>query len=158
MRTPHRRGFTLIELLLVVSLIGLLASIILTSLTNARAKARDAQRIGNLKQIANAISLYADQNTSMSGCASLHSDILTCTGPFTVSNIKDPTYVDSTHPGACGTNPSGVCQFSISKPNGTIGAPATQNWVVCTYLESGTGQPLSISSATSTPFSTNACP
>lgn len=61
----HTKGFTLIELLVVVAIIGILSSVVLTSLNGARAKGRDAQRITNLKQIQNALELYAlDHNGS----------------------------------------------------------------------------------------------
>ncbi|OGE78208.1 MAG: hypothetical protein A2751_03565 [Candidatus Doudnabacteria bacterium RIFCSPHIGHO2_01_FULL_46_14] len=57
-----RSGFTLIELLVVISVIGLLASVILISLNSARAKARDAKRIADIRQIQKALELYYDQN------------------------------------------------------------------------------------------------
>src|SRR3989338_2935425 len=61
---PTRRrkysGFTLIELLVVISIIGLLASVVLVSLNSARAKARDAKRIADFKQIQLALELFYD--------------------------------------------------------------------------------------------------
>lgn len=52
------KGFTLIELLVVVAIIGLLASIILSSLNVARQKGRDARRIADLKEVQTALELY----------------------------------------------------------------------------------------------------
>jgi len=64
-------GFTLIELLVVISIIGLLASIVLVSLNRARSKARDAKRLGDLKQIKTALELYYNQYNSYPSTGSL---------------------------------------------------------------------------------------
>jgi general secretion pathway protein G len=53
-----KKGFTLIELLVVISIIGLLSSIVLTSLNTARSKSRDTKRIEDLSQLRNALELY----------------------------------------------------------------------------------------------------
>ncbi len=58
-----RQGFTLIELLVVIAIIGILASVILASLSSARSKGRDAKRIADLKQIQLALELYYDSNS-----------------------------------------------------------------------------------------------
>lgn len=59
-RQNGSKGFTLIELLVVIAIIGVLASIVLASLNNARKKARDARRITDIKQVQLALELYFD--------------------------------------------------------------------------------------------------
>ena len=54
------RGFTLIELLVVIAIIGILSSVVLASLNTARQKARDAQRISDLRQIQLGLEFYYD--------------------------------------------------------------------------------------------------
>lgn len=56
----QRSGFTLIELLVVIAIIGVLASIVLASLNNARRKSRDARRVTDIKQLQLALELYFD--------------------------------------------------------------------------------------------------
>ena len=61
LKTKHRNkesGFTLIELLVVISIIGLLSSIVLTSVSIIRYKARDSKRVQDLQTIASALELY----------------------------------------------------------------------------------------------------
>ena len=55
------RGFTLIELLVVIAIIGILSSIVLSSLNIARAKARDARRLSDIKQFIVAVEMYYSQ-------------------------------------------------------------------------------------------------
>ncbi len=56
------KGFTLIELLVVIAIIGILSSVVLASLNNARAKARDAERLSDMQQVVRALELYANDN------------------------------------------------------------------------------------------------
>ncbi len=54
----RQKGFTLIELLVVIAIIGLLSTLAVVALTSARAKARDAKRISDVKQVQTALELY----------------------------------------------------------------------------------------------------
>lgn len=58
MKINFKKGFTLIELLVVVSIIGVLATVVLSSLDQARSRARDAQRISELRQFQTSLELY----------------------------------------------------------------------------------------------------
>jgi prepilin-type N-terminal cleavage/methylation domain-containing protein len=59
-KKASNRGFTLIELLVVIAIIGILASVVLTSLNTGRKKARDARRQSDIRQIALAMEMYYD--------------------------------------------------------------------------------------------------
>lgn len=58
----QQKGFTLIELLVVIAIIGILSTLAVISLNNAREKSRDAKRISDIKQIQTALELYYNDN------------------------------------------------------------------------------------------------
>ncbi len=55
-------GFTILELLVVIGIIGLLASIIVINLTNARRRARDIKRIADIRQMQTVTEDYYGKN------------------------------------------------------------------------------------------------
>jgi prepilin-type N-terminal cleavage/methylation domain-containing protein len=61
-RRPRRDGFTLIELLVVIAIIGILAGLLLPTLSKAREKALTTGSINNLRQIHVLVHTYVDDN------------------------------------------------------------------------------------------------
>lgn len=62
LRTSRTLGFTLIEMLLVISIMGLMASVVFVQLNSARARERDTHRERDIKTIQNALALYVVNN------------------------------------------------------------------------------------------------
>ncbi len=61
-RQPKHRAFTLIELLTVIAIIGILAAILIPTVSSVRESARGAECTSNLRQIGQAIHAYMDDH------------------------------------------------------------------------------------------------
>jgi general secretion pathway protein G len=87
-----QRGFTLIELLVVIAIIGLLSTLAVVALNNARQKSRDAKRVSDIKQVQTALELYYNDANSYP-----------TTSPFDSGSIA---YSSTTYMAVSPSNPS----------------------------------------------------
>jgi prepilin-type N-terminal cleavage/methylation domain-containing protein len=83
------RAFTLIELLVVIAIIGILASIVLVAMNNARVRARDAVRIAEIREIQHALALYYSINGTYP-CKLYNDPSVTCELAGTASMPNPP--------------------------------------------------------------------
>jgi prepilin-type N-terminal cleavage/methylation domain-containing protein len=60
----HRRAFTLVELLVVITIIGILASLIVTAAIGAMGKAQDTRIKAEINEVANALDEYKNKTTA----------------------------------------------------------------------------------------------
>ena len=89
-----KKGFTLIELLVVIAIIGILASIVLVAMGGARAKARDAVRKADMRQLVTAQEMYYGEHDSYYTVGACTNNTTACypasIGNYMVTTPKDP--------------------------------------------------------------------
>ncbi|MFH1610960.1 MAG: prepilin-type N-terminal cleavage/methylation domain-containing protein [Patescibacteria group bacterium] len=120
MMKKNRKGFTLIELLVVIAIIGLLATLAVVALNNARAKSRDARRISDVKQIQTALEMYYNDAAAYPAAITAGSAIATGS---------------NTYMGAVPEDPQNTGSYVYTYAN----AGGTSDYTITFMLESGTG-------------------
>jgi len=116
-----QRGFTLIELLAVIAIIGILAALILVSLSKARQSARDTQRKSIVRAISQAEESYANDNGG--NYAPSHTDLAGYLSGGTVASLT---------PQCLATNKTDFKPWN----NTNCLSTSTSTYNVKTYLES----------------------
>ncbi|MDB5254139.1 MAG: hypothetical protein JWL80_205 [Parcubacteria group bacterium] len=88
------KGFTLIELLVAIAIIGVLSSVVLSSVSKARGKAHMSRRISDIKQAQTALELFYTTNGSYPNTAGDY-DSVHCASIGTPETIPGlvPTYL-----------------------------------------------------------------
>jgi len=130
-----RRGFTLIELLVVIAIIAILAAILFPVFARAREKARQTSCTSNLKQLALAMLMYAqDYDERFAGecsCGCPHTDY-TCWRDRMYPYVKNlQVFQCPSHNADPGNNPGqiggnyGIACYSVSQRSlGEVSRPS----------------------------------
>lgn len=125
-----QKGFTLIELLVVIAIIGLLSTLSILALNQARARARDAKRISDVKQIQTALELYYNDvgDYPADGAIVAGAAISSSNGTYLAAIPSPPTPIDGSACPAAQPNytydytGSGVAGTASYKLNYCLGA------------------------------------
>jgi len=110
----NKPGFTLIELLVVIAIIGLLSTLSIVALNQARARSRDARRLADVKQIQTALEMYFNDNGAYPTSTTPGSSIASGTTIYMGIVPKPPTPADYT---GCG---NAAYTYTVTTVNGIV--------------------------------------
>ena len=94
MKNTKKQAFTLIELLVVIAIIGILATLAVVSLQNARSRARDSKRIADVRQMQTALELYFNDWNTYPTSSSIATTVASGTSIYMATVPTAPTPVD----------------------------------------------------------------
>lgn len=89
----NNKGFSLIELLVVISIIGVLTTVLVMNFVGSRERARDAQKIQSLGSLKNALRMYYNDNQAYPLDKSSLSNLVT--GSY-IASLGDTSDIDYT--------------------------------------------------------------
>jgi len=123
----NKKGFTLIELLVVIAIIGLLSTLSILALNQARARARDAKRVADVKQIQTALEMYYNDvgDYPAAGSITNGNPISSSNGVYMRAIPAPPTPVDGS------TCPAVQPNYTYAYSGSGVGGTATYTIAYC---------------------------
>ena len=121
----NKQGFTLIELLVVIAIIGLLSTLSIVALNQARARARDARRLADVKQIQTALEMYYNDKGGYPAAVTPGASIVDPAASTTVYMDIVPTPPLPSDGTGCATPDSKGYTYTVSNFNGVTSGSYT---------------------------------
>lgn len=121
----EKKAFTLIELLVVIAIIGLLSTLSILALNQARARARDTKRISDVRQIQTALELYYNEVGDYPADINPGEPIASTNNTYLAAVPTPPTPVDGS--GCPGTQP----EYTYAKTGSGVAGDASYTIKYC---------------------------